>query len=481
MRYLPVFVDLKDRKVIVSGSTEAAIAKIRVLLKTPAHIKVFAAESSAQIESWAHEGAITLFRRPLRAADATGACLLYAGNSNAAEDMRVATIGEAAGVMVNVVDNAEASAFITPAIVDRDPVVIAIGTEGSAPVLARRLKAQIERAIHSNVGALARAGKRFRPAVKRLAPGQSRRAFWIEFYDRVGPNALSEGGEAALESTLETLLYTQLENTEFEAKKSGKVWIVGAGPGDPELLTLKARKILDHADVVVHDRLISADVLELARREATFIEVGKTPGGQSWSQTDINALLVEQGKKGNQVVRLKSGDPAIYGRLDEEMDALDDAGISFEIVPGITAAMSAAARGKLSLTRRGRNSEFRFLTGQDVAGFAEQDWWVLARPGSVAAIYMGVRAARFLQGRLLMHGADPDTPITVVENISRCNERLVSTHIGQLEQALEESNIQGPAIILLGVSARNSIPYLANSVPHTQADAPGLKVMGASL
>jgi uroporphyrin-III C-methyltransferase/precorrin-2 dehydrogenase/sirohydrochlorin ferrochelatase len=225
VRYLPVFVDLKDQKVIVSGSTEAAVAKIRLLLKTPAHIKVFTAESSAQIESWSNEGRITLFRRPVNTADVAGACLLYAGNSNAAEDARAAAIGEAAGVMVNVVDNAEASAFITPAIVDRDPLVVAIGTEGAAPVLARRIKAQIERTIPASAGALARAGKRFRPEVKRLPSGRSRRAFWREFYDCVGPNACSEGGEAALEA----LLDKHLERPEFASKKRGKVWIVGAG------------------------------------------------------------------------------------------------------------------------------------------------------------------------------------------------------------------------------------------------------------
>ncbi len=456
VRYIPVFVDLEDVNVIVSGAGEIAVAKLRLLLKTPARITVFGVGPVPEITAWASEGRLTLFQRTVEADDAIGAVLLYAANNDAAQDARAAAIGKAAGALVNIVDNIDASAFITPAIVDREPVVVAIGTEGAAPVLGRRIKAEVEQLLASSTGTLARIGKRFRPAATNIAHGRARRAFWADYYDRVGPAALAQGGEAAVDRALEELLRSHLNECVAPGANNGKVWIIGAGPGDPELLTQKARRILHDADVIMTDRLVSSDVLELARREATFVEVGKVPGHRSWAQDDINALMIEHALRGAQVVRLKSGDPTIYGRLDEEIDALDKAAVDFEIVPGITSALAAAARAKVSLTRRGRNSEFRFLTGQDIAGFAEHDWRALARSGAVAAIYMGVRAARFVQARLLMHGADPGTPVSIIENVSRGSEKVVATTIGGLETALKGSAIQGPAIILVGLSPRDT-------------------------
>jgi len=235
------------------------------------------------------------------------------------------------------------------------------------------------------------------------------------------------------------------------------VALISAGPGDPELLTLKARKALHEADVVIHDRLVSPEILELARREAIVIEVGKTPFGPAWKQSDIDALIVEHAAGGAHVARLKSGDPVVFGRLDEEMDALDAAGIPFTIVPGITAASAAAATIGASWTKRGRNASFRLLTGHDVAGFAEQDWRGLAQPGQAAAIYMGVRAARFLAGRLLMHGAAADTPVTAIENVSRADQKIVATTLARLPDTLAEAGITGPAILFLGLSPRQAM------------------------
>ena len=216
----------------------------------------------------------------------------------------------------------------------------------------------------------------------------------------------------------------------------GEVLLVGAGPGDPELLTLKARKALDEAEVVIHDRLISPQILELARREAVLIDAGKTGFGPAMKQEDISALMVEHARAGAKVVRLKAGDPCVYGRLDDEIDALSDADIPWSIIPGITAASAASAQIGQSLTKRGRNSALRFLTGHDMAGFAEHDWRGLARSGEVAAIYMGKRGARFIQGRLLMHGARPDTPVTVVEHASRADTHVIDTDLAHLAHAI---------------------------------------------
>jgi uroporphyrin-III C-methyltransferase/precorrin-2 dehydrogenase/sirohydrochlorin ferrochelatase len=238
------------------------------------------------------------------------------------------------------------------------------------------------------------------------------------------------------------------------APRKGRVLFVGAGPGDPDDLTMRARRALDEADVVIHDRLVPGAILELARREAEIVEAGKTGFGESVPQDEINAMIVAHALRGEVVVRLKSGDPGVFGRLDEEIDACEAAGIEWTIVPGLTSASMAAARLGQSLTKRGRNSEVRFLTGHDVKGLADHDWTALARPGTVAAIYMGKRAARFIQGRLLMHGADPATPVSVVENAGRPEERILATRLSVLEPTLSTAGVDGPAIIFLGLAPR---------------------------
>ena len=447
MQHFPVFLAVAGRMIVVSGGGETALAKLRLLLKTEAHLTVFAATPGADVERLAAGGQIKLFRRPLGPGDALYAVLFYAANDDAAEDRRVATLARADGALVNIVDNLADSAFITPAIVDRDPVVIAIGTEGAAPVLARAIKADIEARLSPSLGVLARIAKTFRHAAEALPLGAKRRAFWAEYYDIHGPRAVADGA-AALKPALQSLLAEHLA----QAPEPGHVDFVGAGPGDPDLLTLKSRKALDRADVVIHDRLISPEILELARREALIIDAGKEGFGPATAQSDINALLVKHALNGLHVVRLKSGDAGIFGRLDEEVAAVEAHGIAFAVLPGITSAVAAAASIGQSLTRRGRNASIRFITGHDMAGFADHDWKSLAYPGEVAAIYMGKRAARYLQGRLLMHGAAPDTPVTIVENASRPSQVTTAATLLTLPEAT--ASIDGPAILLYGLAPR---------------------------
>ncbi len=465
MRCYPIFLNVAGRRALVSGAGETASAKLRLLMKTEARIVVYGREPDADIASWAEEGRITLVERPLEEGDAICAAILYAANDDAAEDARVAAIGRRAGALVNIVDNLSESDFITPAIVDRDPVAVAIGTEGAAPVLARRIKQSVEETLAPDLGVLARAGQAFRDDAELLPKGAPRRRFWARYYDEIGPKALATGGEDALRPALEALLAEALD----EAPRAGRVALIGAGPGDPEELTLRARRLLHEAEVVVHDRLVDARILELARREARFVEVGKTPGGPSWKQRDIEALMIEEASSGAFVARLKSGDPGVFGRLDEELDALDAAGVAYEVAPGVTSAASAAARIGASLTRRGRNASVTFVTGHDAEGFAEQDWRAAARPGAVTAIYMGVRAARFIQGRLLMHGAAPETEVTAVENASRPNERVVSTTLGRLPDALKSAGAKGPAILFVGLSPRRALKALDDAAPEDVA------------
>ncbi len=456
MRHFPIFLDLRGRRVVLAGGGDAALAKLRLILKTEAKVTVFAEDAAPEIIQWDTDGKLRLIKRAFAPGDALCASLAYAATENDAEDARIATLARADGALVNIVDNLDGSQFITPAIVDRDPVTVAIGTEGAAPVLARKIKADLEAALPPSLGILARIGQGFRSAVNVLPMGRKRRDFWRAYYFKTGPEALVSAGETGVEQALADLLVDHITADD----RKGHVALVGAGPGDPELLTLKARKLLDEADVVIHDRLVAPEILELARREATLLNVGKQGFGPSTRQEDIGALMVEHAQTGAQVVRLKSGDPGVYGRLDEELDVLDAHGIERSIVPGITAANAAAAQLGQSLTKRGRNSAMRFLTGHDVKGFAEHDWRNLTKPGQVAAIYMGAKGARFLQGRLMMHGAAPDTPVSAVENASRAGARIINSTLATLPADIEAAETTGPVILMLGLSPRAAAAQL---------------------
>jgi uroporphyrin-III C-methyltransferase/precorrin-2 dehydrogenase/sirohydrochlorin ferrochelatase len=462
MDHFPIFLAVEGRRIVVSGGGEAALAKLRLLLKTRARITVFAPDPAGELHALARDGRITLVERALAPGDALCAALFYAANDDAGEDARVTRLAQADGALTNWVDNLGASRFITPAIVDRDPVTVAIGTEGAAPVLARAIKADLEARLPAALGVLARIGKRARKLAEALPMGRKRRDFWSDYYFGAGPRALAAGGAAAVEPALRELLDHHLS----AAPRAGRVDLVGAGPGDPELLTLKARTLLDRAEVVIHDRLVPPAILELARREAVVIDAGKQGFGPAMAQADICAMMVDHAAAGAHVVRLKGGDPGIFGRLDEEIAALQAAGIDWSVVPGITAASAAAAQMGQSLTRRDRNSALRVLTGHDMKGFAEQDWRGLARPGEVAAIYMGLRGARFIQGRLMMHGAAPDTPVTVVDNASRPEGRTIATTLGQLAADLEAAALSGPAVLLYGLAPRAA----AAALPRPQEE-----------
>lgn len=454
MQHFPIFLSTQGTRIVLSGGGDAALAKLRLLLKTEARIEVFAADPAQDIVDWAAAGQLVLTRRTLQASDVFGATLFYAADEDDTEDNRTATIAHAEGALVNVVDNLQASAFITPAIVDRDPVTVAVGTEGTAPVLARAIKADLEERLPATLGTLARIGKGFRKMAEALPFGRPRRDFWRAYFFDAGPRAVS-AGQDAVETALEDLLAQHLARD----TRPGHVAFVGAGPGDPELLTLKARKALDEADVVIHDGLVSPAILELARREAVMVHVGKRGFARSTPQNDINAVIVEHASQGAQIVRLKGGDPTVFARLDEETEACDAAGIDWHVVPGITAASAAAAAIGQSLTQRNRNSGLRVLTGHDVDGFADHDWRDLATPGQVAAIYMGKKAARFIQGRLMMFGADPRTPVSVVANASLPDQSVIASRLDRLYHDLSAASLTGPALILYGLR-----PHTAHAI-----------------
>jgi len=450
MRYLPIHVDMKDAKVLVIGGGAAAEAKLRTLLKTKAAIRVVAPSIGDEIVRWSEKGLLTWVKRDFRRSDLNSVRLIYAATEDDTVNAHIAELARAKGVLVNAADQKEACDFITPALVARSPVVVSIGTEGTSPSLARAIKTDMESRLPSSLGELSLTINDLRSKVKlKIKDLAQRQLFWADIFD--GKDLVNQLRVSGSDLTVRVNKKLAGHNS----AKIGAVSLVGAGPGNADLLTLAARQKLHSADVIIYDRLVSQDILDFGRREAEYIYVGKEPGGKSTPQTKINILLVAKALEGLSVVRLKSGDPLIFGRADEEIDALETAGIPYDIVPGITSAASAAAEIGASLTTRGRNKSIAFMTGHDAKGFAEQDWKGLAANGTRAAVYMGVGASGFIQARLLMHGADKSVPVTVVENASRETQIIVATTLGRLSEDIEANGIKGPAILLLGYAPRS--------------------------
>jgi uroporphyrin-III C-methyltransferase/precorrin-2 dehydrogenase/sirohydrochlorin ferrochelatase len=445
MRFFPIFLDLDQATVLVLGGGEQAAQKLRLLQKTPARLVVMTGAACAEIEQLAATGRIELVRRPFRPRDLDGVRLVVAAVDDDALLASVASAARAMNVPLNVVDRQDLSSFITPSIVDRDPLVVAIGTEGTAPVLARRIKAMLEPLLPAGLGRLARFAAGWRATVaERLADAGTRRSFWERFFDGPIADSVLAGAMGAATEAVERAVESATP------ARRGSVALVGAGPGDPDLLTFKALQRLQEADVIVVDRLVPKAILDRARRDARRIEVGKTPGGRSTPQAEIESILVREALAGNKVVRLKGGDPLVFGRAVEEIGALTAAGIAWEVVPGITAALACAAAVGLPLTEREARRGLTLLTGHASDGPAEHDWQALARPGQTLAVYMGVGAAPHIQARLLAAGIDRLTPVTIVENGTLPQQRAVTGAVGNLVETLIDGGIKGPAMIFVG-------------------------------
>lgn len=449
MRYFPIFLDTYGKTVLVVGGGEAASQKVRLALKSQARVHVAAPVANEELRGLAQAGSITLHARSFIETDLDDAALAFVASGDADTDARIAALALARGIPVNVVDRPEQCSFLTPAIVDRDPVIVAIGTEGAGPILAQGIKSRLEAVLPPRLGALARKAGQLRPeAVRRLRDGAARRAFWASFFfGRIRDAFLGGDGQE----------FAHRVEHAFEAAAAstggfGRVALVGAGPGDPELLTLKAQRMLQAADVIVYDRLVGPAILEYARRDAQRICVGKTPGLESPSQDAINRVLVAHALQGRMVVRLKGGDPYIFGRGAEEQAALEAVGVPVDVVPGITAAGGCAASIKLPLTRRGENRSFTVLTAMAENGPAEHDWAHLAREGEAFAIYMGVGTVARTRTKLLDAGIDPATPVVVVENGTLETERTATGTVAALRETLSRNAIRGPAIIFVGVA-----------------------------
>lgn len=468
MRFFPVFLDLDHQPVLIVGGGEQAAQKIRLLRKTKARLRVLALDACAEIVDLAAAGELVLELRHLTARDLAGVRLAYVALDEDGDAARAVAMCRAAGVPVNAVDRQDLCDFITPAMVDRDPVVVAIGTEGAAPVLARQLKATLEAMLPAQLGGLARWAASLRKRVGHVVQsGSARRRFWDGFFDGPVARAYLAGARDEAADLLERTL------ADADTMPVGHVTLVGAGPGDPDLLTFKAMRALQEADVIVADRLVSGAILDRARRDAQRIMVGKTPGRPSPTQAEINAVLLREARMGKHVVRLKGGDPFVFGRGGEELAALHAAGVPVSVVPGISAAMGCAAAVGLSLTERDQRRSLTLLTGHASDGSAEHDWASLARPGQMLAIYMGVGATGHIQERLLEAGIDPDTPVTVVENGTLPQQKLAATTIGCLAEGLIDASIRGPAMIFVGAHPQGVCTVDATATLRMHAIEPG--------
>lgn len=461
MQQFPVFLTVKDRPVLIIGGGETAARKLRLVGRAGPKVTVIAPSVCDELRKLADAGEIVWQARAFEAADVDGCALVYGATEIDAIDLQVSKAARAAGVPVNVVDRPELSDFITPAIVDRSPIVVAVSSGGAAPILIRNIRATIDRLLPQGLGRLATFADRFRGAVKAVVPeGRPRLRFWETFFDGPVAERVLAGDEKGASEDMLALV----NRTGAQAEEAGTVYIVGAGPGDADLLTIRAQRLLHQADVIVYDKLVSPDVMEMARRDADRIYVGKSKGRHTLPQDEINQVLVREAQAGKRVVRLKGGDPFIFGRGGEEMETVRAAGIRCEIVPGITAATACAASTGVPLTHRGKAAAVTFLTGHGKDGEPDIDWTAVARGKQTLAVYMGVGNAPRIAGRLIEHGMLPTTPVAVVENGARPDQRLVTATVATLGNEITRSGIKGPALIIIG-----EVASLANAqAPNAQ-------------
>ena len=453
----PVFMRVENRTVVIVGSGEEALAKARLLGQSSASIRIVADAAEPALRDWSQANGAELVEEPYRADLLDGACLVFAATGEEDLDARIVSDARGRGIPVNAVDRPNLCDFFTPAIVNRAPVCVAIGTEGAGPVLAQMIRAKVDRMLSPALGPLASLAASLRDRVERLVPrGSARRAFWTDFFEgaparKMEVGHISEARQAAAE----------LMQRRAEAR--GHVALIGAGPGAEDLLTLRAQRLLMQADVILFDALVPEAVVAMGRRDAERVAVGKRKGCHSKSQDDINDLIVSLGREGKRVVRLKSGDPLVFGRAGEEMASLREAGISYEVVPGVTAAFAAAADFELPLTLRGVASSMVFTTGHDLKGGTLPDWGKLAISGATVAVYMGRSIAAQVASRLIAAGLSPDTAVAVVENASRQQKRLFHGTLSDLPSLEARTELDGPVMTIIGDAVAGA--NFSNSTP----------------
>ena len=454
----PAFFKVAGRMVVVVGDGEEALAKCRLIAKTYANIRLFATNPSHELLDFAVQNSVEHHASAVTVENIEGAALVFAATGDDAQDRGIVALARSLHIPANAVDQPDQCDFYTPALVTRAPVAIAIGTEGAGPVLAQMIRARIDQMLPVNLGRVALLAQSYRRAADALLQrGGSRRAFWKNFFSG-SPAHHAEGGNLSEARRAATRL---LRSGGID---QGHVSLVGAGPGAEDLLTLRAQRLLMEADVIVYDALVPEAVVAMGRRDAERIPVGKRKGCHTKSQKEIDQLLVSLGKDGKRVVRLKSGDPLIFGRAAEELAALRTAGISHEVVPGVTSALAAAADFALPLTLRGTASSLVFTTGHDLKGATLPDWANLALGGATVAVYMGRTVAVDVSKRLISMGLPADTPVAAVENASRNDARLFHGTLNDLPALAQMDELTGPVMVIIGEAVAGADLTRANAL-----------------
>ena len=458
MDYFPLFLDARKLNVLIVGAGEVAARKLELIMKTPATITVVAPWVCDTVKQLAQNEKVTLIEREFENSDLTHKDMAFIATDKGDVNQHIHDLARANKVLVNVVDNTPLCQFITPSIVDRSPIVIAMSSGGVAPVLLRYLRQKLETVLPANLSRLGAFSEKFRDKVKQTLNGvTARRYFWEDVLDGDIAEMVEKGQDKKADDAFELALQAAAQDKKVE----GQVYLVGAGPGDPDLLTFRALRLMQKADVVVYDRLVSPQILELVRRDAEKIYVGKAKSNHTLPQDDINQLMVDEAKKGNRVVRLKGGDPFIFGRGGEEIQTLIQHGIDFQVVPGITAASGASSYAGIPLTHRDHAQSVVFATGHLKNGTIDLNWPALAQKNQTAVFYMGLTGLPIICEKLIEHGLDANTPIALVQSATTEKQAVLTGTLSNIVAKQEEAQLQPPTLIIVGsvVSLRDELNW----------------------
>jgi uroporphyrin-III C-methyltransferase/precorrin-2 dehydrogenase/sirohydrochlorin ferrochelatase len=468
MDLLPIFLDIKDKTCLIVGGGDVAARKTALLLKTGALVRVVSPRLCANLSALLEKGHIEHRKRAYRPDDLRGCHLVIAATDDREVNRQISEQSGAKQIPVNVVDQPELCSFIVPSIIDRSPVVAAVSTGGASPVLARLIRSRLETLIPAGYGRLATLCQRFRERVKeRFENPSDRRLFWEKVLNSGVAERIFSGHIQEADAAMERAL----ENTS-PVTTMGEVYLVGGGPGDPDLLTFRALRLMQQADVVVHDRLVAGPVLEMTRRDAERIYVGKERNLHAMRQEEINQLLVKLAKQGKRVVRLKGGDPFIFGRGGEEIDTLSAEGIPFQVVPAITAASGCAAYAGIPLTHRDYAQSVTFVTGHLKDGSMNLNWEQLAQPQQTVVFYMGLVGLPVICRELVKHGVSPQMSVALIQQGTTEHQRVFTGNLATIQQIVEREKPKPPTLIIVGrvVELQEKLSwYQAPEEPRTGA------------
>lgn len=451
MDYLPIFTDIRNQPCLVAGGGEVATRKVALLLKAGARVTVVSPALSSELQAWVEQGKVEHQSREFQPQDLDSPVLVIAATDAKSVNEEISSLAKQQRLPVNVVDNPELCSFIMPSIVDRSPVQIAISTGGASPVLARMIRTKLEGCIPAAYGRLGALVEKFREKVKaRFSKVEQRRMFWESVLEGEVAERVFTGHDDEAEAELEKALAAADADVDFQ----GEVYLVGAGPGDPDLLTFRALRLMQAADVVVYDRLVSPAIRELVRRDAEMVYVGKERDKHTMQQENINQLLVRLAKEGKRVLRLKGGDPFIFGRGGEEIETLAQEGVPFQVVPGITAAAGCASYAGIPLTHRDYSQACVFVTGHLKDGSIDLNWPALAQPNQTVVFYMGLHGAPTLCKELIGHGMPPSTPVALVQKGTTPEQKTITGTLETLEELVKQNDLKPPTLIIVGEVVR---------------------------